>query len=179
MRFRFIDINSGFQPGLANKLLVKPSTAQVVQITGVLVDFEQIYGTPVCRIGAGSADHNSVNSYYTARKCGTIVVADTDVDGTTDQNSQSCVTISGQTTCKWIHHMKVVSFDSWGGDSGGPVFEPTVDADTTATLFGTHVHSEDGEWPTATKGWYTTQYQGYIELHAQGIELDVCVTATC
>jgi len=76
--------------------------------------------------------------------------------------------------------MKVVSFDSWAGDSEGTVVE-VADPDgniNTTRLLGTHVHSESGA--NADEGWYTTRYYGWYELSTvHGIDLELCVDANC
>ena len=149
----------------------------MVSITGFGISNAQNEGYAVCRIGWGSwnRSHNSSDSlhaYYKGLDCGTIVLFDSDSDGTTNANSQSCV----GTTCHWIHYMKVVDFDSTGGDSGGTIFEPTSGSSTN--LWGTHVHSVTDS-ATANRGWYSIYTWGRNELSDLGITIVVCRNAAC
>ena len=85
----------------------------------------------------------------------------------------------GQTICRYIRDMKVVDFDSWGGDSGGIVFEPNNPVDAPTNLLGTHVHSQDGVFPDANRSWYSTTTKGFSELQSRGINIRPCQTAGC
>lgn len=126
----------------------------------------QSNGDQVCRYGWGSWDWNT-----SPKDCGQIDYANISAD--------SCV----GTNCKWINHMNVVSFDSHGGDSGGPVYVP-VGSDGVTTLYGTHVHS-DADYPAppppdGRKGWYTPWDWAVDELlEVKGVDLNVCITSNC
>jgi hypothetical protein len=174
----WILLNSSSIPTAKNRALYNPDTNKVVNVVGYRTSSTQWEGDQLCRIGWGSwaKNHNPsdpLHGHYLGLRCGTIVLYDSDSDGTSDQNSQSCV----GTTCKWIRDMKVVSFDSTGGDSGGTVFEPTTGTD--AVLMGTHVHSQP-DTSTSNRGWYTTYEGGRTELADHlGYDIKVCLNAGC
>jgi hypothetical protein len=173
----YIVLNSASTPATKNKALYNPDTNKVVSLTGFGVSSAQQEGYQVCRIGWGSwnMNHssNSLHNHYTGLQCGQIILYDSDSDGTTDTDSQSCVS----STCKWISRMKVVNFDSTGGDSGGTMFEPTTG--TSTNLWGTHVHSETDS-STSDRGWYSIYTWGRQEFSThQGITITACLVADC
>jgi hypothetical protein len=174
-----IDLNTASVPSNRNRLLVHPTSDQVVQVTSVMYWYEQVEGLDVCRMGEGSFNlQQAGSSYYRGRKCGEILIFDSDAQGTTNPNDQSCRVVSGTETCKLIYDMKVVDFDSTGGDSGGAVFLETESSDTTATLMGTHVHSQNDDDDT-DRGWYSGVYKGIAELMSRGVDLTPCLTSSC
>ena len=75
--------------------------------------------------------------------------------------------------------MKKVSFDSWGGDSGGTIFEQNSPVSATTKLLGSHVHSEDGAYPAADRGWYSTVEKAIDRMANQGVNITPCVTTSC
>lgn len=176
----WIVLNASSIPTTKNRAIYNPDTNKVVSITSTDDANQQLEGDQVCRVGWGSwsKNHNAsdpLRNHYTGLQCGTIVLYSSDSDGTTNANSQSCV--GSPSVCKYIRYMKVVSFDSTGGDSGGTIFTPTTG--TTATLLGTHVHSA-ADSSTSNRGWYTTYQYNHIELHDYlGYDVVVCLTASC
>ncbi|MFO7533539.1 MAG: hypothetical protein R6W93_13850 [Candidatus Limnocylindrales bacterium] len=172
----FITVWSGHVPSNKNTFLSKPGTGTSAALTGYRTFSQQIIGMQVCRIGWGSSNYHSSNSYYTARQCGQIITYDTDTASTTDNNSQSCV----DGTCKYIQKMKAVDFDSWAGDSGGTIFEQNSPVDDPTKLLGTHVHSQDtGGYPADDKGWYSPYTQGTIRFGNDDIDIDGCFSSSC
>lgn len=171
-------LDSNSKPTNHNRNLYNPDTNKVITWTGSGVSAAQQEGYQVCRIGWGSwaTNHNTSNplhNHYVGLQCGTIVLYDSDSDGTTNANSQSCV----GTTCKWISNMKVVSFDSTGGDSGGTVFPPTTG--TSNTLWGTHVHSQ-ADSSTSNRGWYSPYTWGREQFQQHmGYEIEMCLDSPC
>ncbi len=183
----FIKLNSASNPkklGVnANQLLATPSTGQVVQITSLVIWGSQHVGDTVCRVGWGSKQlHGSTppawHADYLGKSCGKINLYNSDSDGTSDADSESCLS-----ACIYVREMKVVGFDSTGGDSGGTVFEPVSGTDTETGLLGTHVHSvTDGPSandPNGLDGWYTTYDNGQTELESEGPILIPCYTPGC
>lgn len=140
----------------------------------------EVEGAQVCRIGRGSyslhLSGSSLAPFYKGRKCGTITLYDSDSDGQTNANSKSCN--ARHPECFIIANMKVVSFDSTGGDSGGVVFEKEASGVTNVRLFGTHVHSQ-ADSQTANRGWYTPYTLGRIELGQLGATVNACLNDTC
>lgn len=140
-------------PATKNQVLATPPSL-VTSVVGVRDSSEQFQGDAVCRVGATSD-----------RDCGTITVVDV--------ANPSCV----GATCKTINHTKEVSFDSTGGDSGGPVFQYTPAS--TVIAYGTHVHSTADGIPGA-HGWYSTitwgrvTYSGFF-----GYSYSICLTSAC
>ncbi|HET7182659.1 MAG TPA: hypothetical protein VFI15_10540 [Candidatus Limnocylindrales bacterium] len=177
----WIVLNSSSIPSAKNKALYNPTTSppKVVSITSTADANQQLQGEQVCRIGYGSwykETHPSdpLHNHYTGLQCGKIVRYSSDSNGVDDEDSQSCV---ATTNCKYIRYMKVVGFDSTGGDSGGTIFEPTTGS--TAVLLGTHVHSETDS-SSSDRGWYTTYQYNHIELHDYlGYDIVACLTASC
>jgi hypothetical protein len=171
-------LDSDSKPTTYDQNLYNPDTGKLVTWSGFGDETVQIQGAQVCRIGWGSwsTNHDAsdpLRNHYTGLQCGTITRYDTDSDGTTDGNSKSCV----GSTCHWISHMKIVSFDSTGGDSGGTIFAPTTG--TTTKIYGTHVHSQ-ADSSTSNRGWYSPYYWGRNQFaQHQGTEIYVCLTASC
>jgi len=109
----------------------------------------QHVGDVACRSGRTSG-----------RTCGTIAVVNVD--------RQSCV----GTTCKTIHHMVEVSFDSTGGDSGGPMYYGSAG-------LGLHIHSDPDSQPNA-HGWYSPLDWAISEYQSRwGIPYNYCFTTAC
>ncbi len=170
-----LDLYSAAMPTTKDQVVTAPTTGGIAQVDSSYSFNGQIEGMQVCRIGAGSYDQQQAgSSYYRARKCGQIVRFDSDSDGTGDRNSQSCT--SG--TCRWIRDMKVVDFDSFGGDSGGSVFEKEPIDAAGINLLGSHVHSVDSS-AANPRGWYSTVERAMNEFANQGVDIDVCYTADC
>lgn len=177
----WIIVNSSSIASAKNKAMYNPTASppKVVSITSTADANQQLQGQQVCRIGYGSwykETHASapLHTHYTGLQCGAIVLYSSDSNGTSDEDSRSCV---NTTTCKYIRYMKVVGFDSTGGDSGGTIFRPTTGS--TAVLLGTHVHSETDS-VSSDRGWYTTYEYNHIELHEYlGFDIVACLTASC
>jgi hypothetical protein len=141
----------------ATKNQVLTSLPNVVgQINAIRVSGLQLEGDALCRIGATSG-----------RTCGTLTVYDI--------TKPSCN--SNRTVCKNIDHTNEVSFDSTGGDSGGPVFQFSP-IPGYVIGYGTHVDSEvDGP---GANGWYSAigwGYTAYASYHPYTYA--VCTTASC
>lgn len=180
----FIDLSTAADPdGIqgSNKFLANPSTNQLVNFTSTIPVFLQHEGDAVCRIGWGSyllhrdtTQSQAKRDNYKGRQCGLITLFDTDSDGLADPDSQSCI----GATCKLIHYMKKVDFDSTSGDSGGTVFEPTSLSDTEAALMGTHVHSVTDS-ASADEGWYSSVSWGITELSVLGYTIEPCLNWGC
>lgn len=113
---------------------------------------EQMQNGNVCSFGFASG-----------RKCGTIKFPNVD--------RPSERTLNGTVYSKMLHNQWEVSFDSIGGDSGGPYFT------TTNMGFGTHVHSGSG---SGARGWYSTLEWIGVEYNQRfGGLLTFCETSTC
>jgi hypothetical protein len=70
-----VDLASGFIPGAANKILTANANPTVELINRVATGAAwHIVGTPVCRMGAGSANTPG----YPAKKCGTVIAVQDD-----------------------------------------------------------------------------------------------------
>jgi hypothetical protein len=174
-----IKIWSGHWPANKNKFLADPESQTSAAITSYKTFSQQVEGTQVCRIGWGSWEYPP-SSYYKARKCGKIILEDSDAGSITDDNSQSCATIGGETRCRYIKSMKVVNFDSTGGDSGGIVFVPNNPVSAATQLLGTHVHSKDDD-SGVLKSWYSTTTKGFSELQSKvpPIYIRPCQSSGC
>lgn len=181
-----IKIWEAHYPDNKNKFLSKPAAGQSAAINGSLTWTQQVVGTQVCRIGWGSATQAPPNNpHYTARKCGLIHKYDTDVTQGTDDDKSCAYNSSGVWKCKIIKKSKKVDFDSWGGDSGGIIFENNYpNFEDSTKLLGTHVHSEDGEFGDddnpADRGWYSTHDNASDQLDdAFGVVVLPCYTSSC
>lgn len=182
----FIGLDAEDVPGALNKVLVKPVVGKVVRMTGIMDSYLQIVGTPMCRMGQGSWLHHDhwidgvpPNPDYTARKCGSINLFDT--DSLADPNDPRHFS-EEDGVAKFIHHMKAWNWDSWAGDSGGTVFQQDSsdpgNIDPPAVLLGTHVHSSDGNNINGDS-WYTSQKWGRDALSVLGIDTWPCVNGDC
>jgi hypothetical protein len=134
-------------------------------VTSVRAFSSQVVGDSVCRMGYGTYLASGSIQGVT---CGTISVYDI--------NHESCN--GSGTTCYTIHHTKEVSFDSVGGDSGGPVFHATGPG--TYAAYGTHVHSWVTGDPLPKHGWYSPINYGRSQYQTTaGFTFDVCITGSC
>ena len=73
-----------------------------------------------------------------------------------------------------------VTFDSTGGDSGGPVIYIAGTGGIDRIGLGTHVHSDDDDAPSPRHGWYSALDTGmalYSSMH--GYWYVPCITTTC
>jgi hypothetical protein len=145
---------SASAPSTRNQVLATPNTG-IRQITSFRVSGLQHEGDALCRVGATSG-----------RTCGTLTKYDV--------TNPSC-NASGS-VCRNILHTNEMSFDSLGGDSGGPVFQysPTPGY---VIGYGTHVHSDVPSKPRSwfsAIGWGTTAYAAMFPY-----TYSVCVTSSC
>jgi hypothetical protein len=159
-----IQLNSGAVSALADKnqiLIEEPNS--VSDVTVVRSNASQTDGTPVCRMGWGSAYGEEAIGESLA--CGQI---DAPIDET--QLSEG----------KWIDHTWTVDFDSKPGDSGGPIFLPVQGSPPYVLAFGTHVDSETGTG--ANNGWYSPINWGitaYDALPTRTYTYHLCVDTDC
>lgn len=144
-----IGIYTASTPTTKNQAIVgMPAT--VAGITIGTSSSNQSPGNTVCRTGR-----------TTGLSCGTIYLANV--------TRQSCV----NTTCYSINHTWEVTFDSTGGDSGGPLIHNQTFA------HGTHVHSDPDGQPNA-HGWYSPTDWGRSAYSAMfGVSYVICVQASC
>jgi hypothetical protein len=110
----WIILNAASRPSAKNKAMYNPnlSTPKVVSITATADANQQLQGEQVCRVGYGSwykQAHTSatLHNHYTGLQCGTIVLYSSDSDGTTDENSQSCVSTA--------HNIQVADLNALNG----------------------------------------------------------------
>lgn len=79
-----------------------------------------------------------------------------------------------------VRHTNIVSFDSIGGDSGGPYY---FTSGLAVIAQGTHVHSDEpGELEPGEplRGWFTPITWGSSQMVTSfGFDYSVCVTASC
>lgn len=142
-------ISVWYDPPARNTVLVSSSNPSdpgaTRQVSYVKPTAQQVVGDWVCRMGVTSG-----------RDCGTITRV--------DEDGLSCDPVPEPDLCYWVHHTNVVSFDSLGGDSGGPYFAWSPYA-CCIYAYGTHVHSEEGVGANA--GWYSPVEWGIIAFNTQ------------
>lgn len=166
-----IDIDSGFVPTSANKILTHNNDTQEYVTDYMPWLSGHFEGTPVCRIGAGSA----YKPGYPARVCGEIIKLQND--------SLSCTGGAGESPpCAKVTNTVKVDFDSTGGDSGAPYWR--VGEGGVIEAMGLHVHSGvDGDDPFAAnagKGRYTPISRAMNKLDSdQGVEMQLCLNVSC
>lgn len=133
-------------PATKNQFLAAPG--DIRQLTSRISLGNQHPGDVACRTGLTSG-----------RTCGSIFITNVD--------RQSCV----GTTCKTIHHMVEVDFDSTSGDSGAPYY-------FGSSGLGIHIHS-DPDGPGA-HGWYSPLDWAISEYQSRwGIPFTYCLTSAC
>lgn len=166
-----IDMDSGFVPTAANKMLTYNNNTQEYVQSYMTWLGGHAEGVTVCRIGAGSA----YKTDYPARVCGQIVKLQND--------SLSCTGGAGESPpCAIVESTVKVDFDSTGGDSGAPYWR--VQSSGTHQAMGLHVHSGvDGDHPTASnagKGRYTPISRVLNKLESnQGVTMHLCLDVNC
>jgi hypothetical protein len=158
--------------GDRNGILIKNNDNWIGHITGTQFSAHHFTGVPICRMGYGS--YLATGS---PKSCGTIV--------NQDVRKKSCYTppSGGSEVCAWILHETVVSFDSVGGDSGGPYYfnpdDPNADDKDHTKIYGIHTHSGPDD-VASSKGWFSPIDKVTAELYSQhGDLISVCVTPTC
>lgn len=150
----FITINAANNPPAKNLYIDTPPDTHA--LTVVVETANQDQGDVICRTGITSN-----------KDCGQIVLENV--------TNQSCVTVSGVTTCKNIDHTWEVNFDSAGGDSGGPYHLGTT------TGFGIHIHSDGPpDYAPGNRGWYSPL--GWVRteyFNRFGVFYSYCTSASC
>ena len=172
-----IDLKGSFEPNTnnRNKLLMTNANPEVGSVDSWAYSLSTAFhgqGIPVCRMGAGSAQ----TSGYAARECGKVTQYKVD--------RLSCKTATGGgqwgegPPCATNENTIQVSFDSTGGDSGGPYWMGNYNTDPPVLALGTHVHSaEDG---VANKGWYTPLSVSLGNLYVrEGANVYICIDNDC
>lgn len=144
----YIRILSSSLPSSKNQFISRP-TDIVRSLTAVEGSAQQLVGESVCRTGRTSG-----------QTCGTIVVRNV--------TRQSCLPTGA---CRDIANQMEVSFDSSGGDSGGPVY-------WIERGYGIHVHSQ-ADAPGA-HGWYSTLGFASAQYWTDwGVRYKFCLNAAC
>jgi len=143
---------------MTNKNHMRRTNGSLASVTNVA---SPVAGGSVCRVGLRSG-----------HDCGTIIVPN---EGNWSE------TPDGRKM--WVSNTTRVSFDSSGGDSGGPVFFYPGGGTccTPVTALGTHVHSKpDGT--TGAYGWFSPYFTGrndYAAMFPAGHTYNICLTASC
>lgn len=155
----FIRMTVSALPSVKNQVL--RFDEGIYALTAVADTTAQLVGGAVCRTGYGTKLQGG-----NGRTCGTIVAANV--------SRPSCI----GTTCRTIDHTWEVSFDSTGGDSGGPVYAGVTDPGY-GTGYGTHVHSDPDGTPGA-HGWYSPLGWGKAEFFNRfGVLYRYCLNTSC
>lgn len=153
---------SGWLPAVKNKILLA-NGATVGYLTSYTLADYQLLNAQVCRTGGGTIINGGP-------ECGQINLR--------DQNRVSCPPSNPSCSSPVIHHQWEVNFDSVGGDSGGPYYDP--DASNNVSFYGTHTHSTD---PCVSNchGWYSPGDWVYsaIQDEMQVTILYYCVNSSC
>jgi hypothetical protein len=145
-----IDLYTHEVPATKNQILTSGST--VKSVGGW--DATQLVGDQTCRSGLTSG-----------KDCGEIVAVG-------EQNDSE---VPGWGTMH-VKNTNRVSFDSTGGDSGGPEY---FESGSVVIAQGTHVHS-DPDNQSGAKGWFTPISWGNSSLtNLFGYGFAVCVVAAC
>ena len=164
-----IDLRGAFEPAtIWNKVLVASGSQTVTTVTSFATDQNaHNVGTPVCRMGAGSAE----TSGFPSKVCGTVKKK--------SQTNRSCKGPGTSGPCTWIKNTVKVSFDSIGGDSGGPYWKGPQSGTSPVKAMGIHVHSEYPDTSSA-KGWYTPIHRAIAALDwKNGVTVKVCTDTNC
>ena len=160
-----ISIQSPEWPSMTSKNLIRRkngtgslSDQSVAQVTGLA---SVVQGGQACRVGRASG-----------HDCGIIKFADED----------NWSIVPGW---QWMNvlHTARVSFDSTGGDSGGPVFYYPGGGTccNPVTALGTHVHSE-ADSSSIDEGWFSPYGWGrlnYDNLPQAAYTYTICLSASC
>jgi Trypsin len=138
-------------PTIKNQIYT--GNGNVRNITGTRNLWEYPEGAPVQRYGTNSGWDS-----------GTIVIRGV--------SRPSCVDGYG---CMTVTQSVEVSFDSKGGDSGGPVYAVAPSGGINRIALGTHVHS-DPDTETDAHGWYSPQDVGRALYDAitSGAPYEIC-----
>ncbi len=122
----------------------------------------------VCAFGAGSENHHD-----NGRRCGTI--EGLSFDNKTCKNAGQG---AGAGPCATLEITVEVSFDSTGGDSGGPYWEGPGGNTSPWMAVGMHTHSMvDGA--AGAHGWFVPMSRQIAALDAVGVIVRLCTNADC
>lgn len=164
-----IDLKQSFEPTNKNRILTTNTGTIMTVGSWALSPGFHVVGTPVCRMGAGSASKQG----WPARKCGQV--------NQYRQTNLSCKSAGEGPPCAWIEDTMRVSFDSTGGDSGGPYWFGNAGTDSPLMAMGIHVHSQvDGDDPDDKRGWYTPISLAIGQLAIRkDIHVSICLASNC
>jgi len=123
----------------------------------------------VCAFGAGTVKHHG----GTGKRCGVIT-------GLSFGNKTCKGAGQGQGAgpCATLEITVEVSFDSTGGDSGGPYWEGGSGNTSPWRAVGMHTHSMDDGTANA-HGWYVPISRQLAALDAKVIIVRLCTDAAC
>ena len=174
-----IKIDDGFIPqNNKNQLLTKETPNEANGGLGT-VDSKALFsshfpGVTVCSFGAGSA----VRPGVTGKRCGTILFLSTD-------NKTCMFAGEGEDSepCAKLAMTFEVSYDSTGGDSGGPYWFGPSSSGSPWTAVGMHTHSHkdnvNNPDDPSRHGWYVPISTQLNALTSKGIAVTLCVNANC
>lgn len=146
-----------------------PTTVEAV--LGVRSPSNQVPGAPVCRKGYG--DYLRLGDDQ-GQRCGQI---GTDIDVL----KKSCKGPGTTEPCADIRHQWEVDFDSFAGDSGGPVaFKSFGSPYPHLIAYGTHVHS-DADDAADPVGWYSPIAWGASQYNQPffSYSYTICTASAC
>ncbi len=167
-----IKLASGFVPTNKNLLLTQKNYSSSSLGSVAAMSNANWPGIAVCSTGAGSA---AKGGDWPAKRCGQ-TLAVTAYNKTCKGSGQG----SGAEPCARLSMTVEVSYDSTGGDSGGPYWLGPQSSDSPWVAIGMHTHSDpDEDLPTDGIGWYVPLNTQLHALGQRGWTVKLCVNSDC